>query len=205
MLASKALDRLRVGNAQFASGEKIAGTRTHQAERTSLLAGQEPFAVVLGCSDSRVPVETIFDQGMGDLFVVRVAGNVVAPPIVGSVEFAALRLGARLIVVLGHSKCGAVRATLDEILQPSKKLPQGLGTIVDGIRPAIEKMSVAGLPNDHDALMQQAVRANIHNSTMQLRNDSDELRGLIREDGLVVLGAEYSLETGVVDFFDGVS
>ncbi len=204
MLASEALDRLREGNARFVSGETLADPSIHQRQRNSLTAGQDPFAVVLGCSDSRVPVETIFDQGLGDLFVVRVAGNVVAPPIIGSVEFAALRLGTRLIVVLGHSGCGAVQATLDELLQPSDELSQGLDAILNGIRPAFEGLSAIGLPDDQGALMRHAVRANVRNSAMHLRNESEVLRRMIHEDGLLVLGAEYSLETGAVDFFDGL-
>jgi carbonic anhydrase len=150
-----------------------------------------------------VPVEIIFDQGLGDLFVVRVAGNVVTSPIVGSVEFAALQLGTRLVVVLGHSKCGAIQATLEDVLQPSKELSEGLGAIINSIRPAVEGLSPAGLSNDQDALVQQAVRANVRNSAMQLRNESEVLKRLISEDGLLVVGADYSIETGVVDFFDG--
>ena len=204
ILATEALDRLREGNTRFVAGEKTADASIHQAQRSRLATDQDPFAVVLGCSDSRVPVEIIFDQGLGDLFVVRVAGNVVAPPIVGSVEFAAERLGTRLVVVLGHSRCGAVQATLEEFLQPSARLSQALGTIVDGIRPAVEELSAEGLPKDQDTLLQQAVRANVRSSAMRLRNESEVLRRLIHEDGLLVLGAEYSLETGVVDFIDGL-
>lgn len=203
MSTSEGLDRLREGNARFVSGETSADASNHQKQRTSLTAGQAPFAVVLGCSDSRVPVEIIFDQGLGDLFVVRVAGNVVTSPIVGSVEFAALQLGTRLVVVLGHSKCGAIQATLEDVLQPSKELSEGLGAIINSIRPAVEGLSPAGLSNDQDALVQQAVRANVRNSAMQLRNESEVLKRLISEDGLLVVGADYSIETGVVDFFDG--
>jgi carbonic anhydrase len=203
--ASEALDRLRDGNTRFVLGENIARGPMNRAQRSRFATGQAPFAVVLGCSDSRVPVELIFDQGVGDLFVVRVAGNVVAAPVIGSVEFAALQLGSRLVVVLGHSKCGAVKVTLDELLRPSEGLSRGLDAIVDSIRPAVEGVSGERLADDQDVLLQHAVRENVRYSVQRLQNDSEVLTHLIRDDGLVVVGAEYSLETGRVDFFDVIS
>jgi carbonic anhydrase len=168
------------------------------------VAGQEPFAVILGCSDSRVPVEIVFDQGLGDLFVIRVAGNIVAPSQIGSVEFAAERFGTRLVVVLGHTHCGAIDATLDDLQRPSGAQSLNLSSIVQRIRPAVEGLLATELRRDHEALAREAVRANVRVSADYLRHGSEVLERLIRKDGLQVVGAEYSLETGVVDFFDGV-
>jgi carbonic anhydrase len=174
-----------------------------QTRRRELAAGQEPFAIILGCSDSRVPVELVFDQGLGDLFVIRVAGNIVAPSLVGSVEFAAERFGTRLVVVLGHSNCGAIEATLEELARPSEDQSRNLRSIVDLIRPSVEAL-LATEPGRHpETLVQRAVRANIRVSADHLRHGSEVLEQLIRNEGLLVVGAEYSLETGVVDFFDG--
>jgi carbonic anhydrase len=205
LTAIEALDQLRAGNARFVSDTRASEALTNQFRRTQVATGQEPFAIILGCSDSRVPGEIIFDQGLGDLFVIRVAGNVVAPSQIGSVEFAADRFGTRLVVVLGHSTCGAVSATLEELGRPSEAQSRNLRSIVDRIRPSVEPLLAAGgaaLPAD--ALMKLAVRANIRASVNQLRHGSGILEQLIDRDGLVVVGAEYSLETGVVDFFEGV-
>jgi carbonic anhydrase len=199
-----AINRLRQGNRRFVSGEKTADVHSRQTQRSKLVGGQQPFAVILGCSDSRAPVEIIFDQGPGDLFVIRIAGNIVTSPIVGSVEFAAERVGARLVVVLGHSDCGAIQATLDELHRPTEGLSQNWSAVVDRIRPTVEGLLTTGTTNDRSVLMQQAIRANVLASASYLRNESAVLGRLIREDELLVLGAEYSLETGVVDFFDGL-
>jgi carbonic anhydrase len=172
--------------------------------RSDLAAGQEPFAIILGCSDSRVPAEIVFDQGLGDLFVIRVAGNIVAPSQIGSVEFAAERFGTRLVVVLGHSQCGAVLATLEELRRPTESQSRNLRSIVDRIRPSVEALLETELGHDPDALVREGVRANIRVSVDHLRHGSEVLEQLIREDGLLVVGAEYSLETGVVEFLDGV-
>ena len=199
--AHDALKRLREGNRLFASGELSHRTRpSHSGVAAS--AGQAPFAIILGCSDSRVPAEIVFGQGLGDLFVIRVAGNVVAPSLVGSVEFAATKFGTRLVVVLGHTECGAVRATLDELQQPAEQQSPNLRSIVDRVRPSVEGLLETDLRHDLEALMQQAVRANIRVSVDQLRQGSAILDELIRADGLRVVGAEYSLETGLVEFFD---
>jgi carbonic anhydrase len=199
-----ALRRLREGNQRFVTDGVNPSMPTSQARRRELTSGQNPFAIVFGCSDSRVPVEIIFDQGLGDLFVIRVAGNVVAPSLVGSVEFAAHAFGTRLVVVMGHSKCGAVTATLDELEQPEQNRSPNLRSIVDRIRPAIEDLRDTDLINDRDALLAHSVRANIRASANQLRHGSQILEDLIANDGLKVVGAEYSLDTGVVEFFDGV-
>ena len=201
MSAHEALERLREGNRLFASGELSRQTRPSHS-RVAASAQQAPFAIILGCSDSRVPAEIVFGQGLGDLFVIRVAGNVVAPSLVGSVEFAAAKFGTRLVVVLGHTECGAVLATLDELQQPVEDQSPNLRSIVDRVRPSVEGLLETDLRHDLEALMQQAVRANIRVSVDQLRQGSAILDELIRADGLRVVGAEYSLETGLVEFFD---
>lgn len=196
--ARDALRRLREGNARFISNGHGAGP----AQRGGLTKSQEPLAIILGCSDARVPAEIVFDQGLGDLFVIRVAGNIIAPSLVGSVEFAAERFGTRLVVVLGHSECGAILATIEELRRPSPTGSRNLRAIVDRVRPSVAGLIEAGLSGD--ALVRQAVRANIRASADHLRHGSEVLEQLIRDDGLLVVGAEYSLDTGAVDFFDGV-
>jgi len=202
--AREALERLRRGNHRFASDTRSPDTLTNQRRRDEVAAGQEPFAIVLGCSDSRVPAEIVFDQGLGDLFVIRVAGNIVAPSQVGSVEFAAERFGTRLVAVLGHSQCGAVLATLEELQRPTGHQPGSLRSIVDRVRPSMEALWATDLRHDPAALVQHAVRANIRASANHLRHGSEILERLIETEGLLIVGAEYSLETGVVDFFDGL-
>lgn len=202
--ALQALERLREGNVRFVADTRSRDTATSPARRHELAAGQEPFAILLGCSDSRVPAEIVFDQGLGDLFVIRVAGNIVASSQVGSVEFAAARYGTRLVVVLGHSQCGAVLATVEELQRPSATQSRALRSIVDRVRPSVEALLATELRSDPEALVREAVRANIRVSANHLRHGSELLEQLIQHDGLLVVGAEYSLETGVVDFFDGV-
>ena len=202
--APVALHRLREGNRRFTSNARDSGEVVTQKRLDELTRNQEPFAIILGCSDSRVPAEIVFDQGLGDLFVIRVAGNIVAPSLVGSVEFAAARFGTRLVVVLGHSQCGAVQATLEELRRPTENQSANLHAIVDRVRPAVEGLLETELANDPDALLRKAVRANIRASANHLRHGSEVLEQLIRDDGLVVVGAEYSLETGEVEFFDGI-
>ncbi|MFO0873558.1 MAG: carbonic anhydrase [Phycisphaerales bacterium] len=201
--SSEALTRLREGNLRFAANVGGAGVFLGHGRRAELTKGQEPFAIILGCSDSRVPAEIVFDQGLGDLFVIRVAGNIVAPSQVGSVEFAAARFGTRLVVVLGHSECGAILATIEELRRPTHDQSRNLRAIVDRVRPSVEGLLETDLRHDRDALVRHAVRANIRASTSHLRHGSELLEQLIRDDGLRVVGAEYSLETGLVDFFDG--
>jgi carbonic anhydrase len=202
--AREALERLREGNLRFASnGRSSDPFPSHR--RAALAMGQQPFAIILGCSDSRVPAEIVFDQGLGDLFVIRVAGNIVAPSQVGSVEFAAARYDTRLVVVLGHSQCGAVVATLEELQRPTETQSRNLRAIVDRVRPSVEGLLATDLRHDMEALVTQGVRANIRASVDHLRHGSEVLEQLIQHDGLRVVGAEYSLETGVVEFFDGAS
>jgi len=202
--APEALERLRDGNRRFVSNVRSHESLTSEARRTAVAAGQEPFAIILGCSDSRVPAEIVFDQGLGDLFVIRVAGNIVAPSQIGSVEFAADRYGTRLVVVLGHSQCGAILATIDELKRPTVNQSRNLHSIVDRVRPAVEPLLRTEPQPEPEALLRDAVRANVCISVRHLRHGSDVLEQLIDEQGLAVVGAEYSLETGVVDFFDGV-
>jgi len=199
--AREALERLREGNRRFATGELSQETRPSHS-RIAASAGQKPFAIILGCSDSRVPAELVFGQGVGDLFVIRVAGNIVAPSQVGSVEFAASSFGTRLVVVLGHTGCGAILATLDELQQPAELQSPNLRSIVDRVRPSVARLLRTELRRDHGKLVEQAIRANVEVSVDHLRHGSEILEGLIRTEGLRVVGAEYSLETGVVDFFD---
>ena len=202
--AREALDRLLEGNRRFASDTADRAKLLGHSRRAELAKQQQPFAIVLGCSDSRVPAEIVFDQGVGDLFVIRVAGNIVAPSQVGSVEFAASRFGTRLVVVLGHSQCGAILATLEELQQPATHQSRNLRSIVDRVRPAVEGLLKTELRHDLDALVRHAVRTNVSVSANHLRHGSEVLEQLIRNDGLLVVGAEYSLETGLVDVFDGV-
>lgn len=203
--AREALQRLIDGNRRFASGLRSHDRPTSPQRRDELVAGQEPFAIILGCSDSRVPAEIVFDQGLGDLFVIRVAGNVVAASQVDSVVFAAARFGTRLVVVLGHSQCGAILATLEELQQATENRSRNLRSIVDRVRPSVETLLATELRHDPAALVRQAVRANIRASADHLRHGSEILEHLIQDNGLMVVGAEYSLETGIVEFFDGVS
>jgi carbonic anhydrase len=202
--ALEGLELLRNGNRRFVADVRSHDTLPSRARRIELTAGQEPFAAVLGCSDSRVPVEIVFDQGLGDLFVIRVAGNIVAPSQVGSVEFAAEQFGTRLVVVLGHSDCGAIAATLEQLQRPKENQSKNLHSIVDLVRPSVEDLLATDLRYDLDELVHQAVRANIRASVNHLRHGSEIIEQLIRNDGLLVVGAEYSLQSGVVDFFDGV-
>ena len=200
--AADALERLREGNRRFAAGLRSMEVLATHTRRSDLLAGQRPFAIVLGCSDSRVPAEIVFDQGLGDLFVIRVAGNVVAPSQVGSVEFAATQYETRLVVVLGHSQCGAIAATLEELSQPSATRSRNLRSIVNRIRPSVEALLATELRNDPAALAREAVKANVRASVDHLRHGSEVLEDLVAGSGVRIVGAEYSLETGLVEFHD---
>jgi carbonic anhydrase len=200
--AQVALTRLREGNLRFVSNVRGSDAYVSHMRRAELTAGQQPFAIILGCSDSRVPAEIVFDQGLGDLFVIRVAGNIVAPSQVGSVEFSAARHGARLVVVLGHSQCGAILATIEELRIPTENQSKNLAAIVERVRPSVEGLVGAVPPPDEETLVKAAVRANIHASVNHLRHGSPVLEQLIQDEGLMVVGAEYSLESGIVEFFD---
>jgi carbonic anhydrase len=200
--AQEALELLREGNRRFVNHLRSAEAMMSQLRRSELVKGQNPFAIVLGCSDSRVPAEIVFDQGLGTLFVIRVAGNIVAPSQVGSVEFAAERFGTRLVVVMGHTFCGAIDATLEVIENPHAPPSPNQRSIVDRVRPAIEGLVHTELARDRTRLIQAAVRANVRASVNHLRHGSSILERMVFEQGLRVVGAEYSLESGEVDFFE---
>jgi carbonic anhydrase len=200
--AQEALERLKEGNRRFVQHLRSTEVLMSQLRRSELVKGQKPFAIVLGCSDSRVPAELVFDQGLGDLFVIRVAGNIVAPSQVGSVEFAAEAFGTRLVVVMGHTFCGAIDATLEAIESPRKPRSPNLASIVDRIRPAIEGLVHTELAKDRERFIQEAMRANVRASVNHLRHGSAILEKMVLQDGLQVVGAEYRLESGEVAFFD---
>jgi len=202
MNAEEALERLREGNRRFVSGARSRDEHLSHSLQVEMAKDREPFAIILGCSDARVPVEIIFDQGLGDLFVIRVAGNIVAASQVGSAEFAAVRFGTRLIVILGHSRCGAVLATIEELRQPTESHWRNPQSIIGWVRPSVKALLEIERKHDFDGLVRRAVRANIEASVNHLRRGSELLEQLIQNEGLLVVGAEYSVETGAVEFFD---
>ena len=204
LTAAEAIARLREGNERFSKNVRSIDAMLSQARRAELAKAQFPFAIVLGCSDSRSPAETIFDQGLGDLFVIRVAGNIVASSQVGSVEFAATRYGVQLVVVMGHTGCGAIDATIDFFLAPSTRTTRGLMSIIERVRPSVATLMETDLSEDRDALARAAVRANVRSSVLHLRHGSPLLESLIENEGLRVVGAEYDLQSGLVEFFEGV-
>ncbi len=197
-----ALERLKAGNQRYVDEVRRHAARATQKRRNELVDGQNPFAIILGCSDSRVPGEIVFDQGLGDLFVIRVAGNIVAPSQVGSVEFAAEVFGTRLVVVLGHTKCGAVEATVEQLQQDTEHRSPNLRSIVDRIRPSVEPLIEGGHRYSKNELLERAIRANTFAAADDLRHGSAILERLITDEGLLIIPAEYSLETGVVEFFE---
>lgn len=200
--ANEALGRLKEGNQRFVQGLLNADEKVNHTRRIQVSDGQTPFAVILGCSDSRVPAEYVFDQGLGDLFVIRVAGNVVAPSQIASVEFATAKFGARLVVVLGHSQCGAILATIEQIQQPEENQSRHLHAIVDRVRPSVEPLLETELRHNMDKLVERAVTENVLRSMQQLQHGSEIIECGVREDGLLIVGAEYSLDTGEVVFLD---
>jgi len=202
--AQEALDRLRDGNQRFISGFANKGSKHNNYRRAVTAESQNPFAIILGCSDSRVPAEIVFDQGLGDLFVIRVAGNIVAPSQIGSVEFAASSFGTPLVVVLGHSQCGAVLAALNHTRkQPAQEQSESSRSIVDRIRPVVEPLLGSAIASEPDALLESAIKANVQASVDKLRHGSKILEQLIDNEKLQIVGAEYSLETGAVEYIDG--
>ena len=196
--AKEAINRLKEGNERFVSGSLLLESVVNSERRNELASGQEPFAIILGCSDSRVPSEIVFDFSLGHLFVIRVAGNIVAPSQIGSIEYATSQFGTRLVVVMGHENCGAVSATISELRQPSEDRSSNLSAIVDRIRPAVEPLMGKGA--DEVGLLQHATQANIHQSVEQLHACSDILASQVQNDGLEIVGAQYSLSTGRVEF-----
>ena len=195
-----ALERLKIGNERFVANKSALDITS--ARRRELSKGQDPYAIVLGCADSRVPTEVVFDQGLGELFVIRVAGNIVQPSQIGSVEFAAQKFGTRLVVVLGHTGCGAIAATIEELQRPDDDQSANIAAIVSRIRPAVE--GLIDLVDDPKELEHHAVRENVRYQAEALRHGSTIVEYLVDKGDLVIVGAEYNLETGVVDFFDGI-
>jgi carbonic anhydrase len=195
-----ALRRLQDGNARFVANLRRSDARSSPIRRAEVADMHRPFAVILGCSDARVPAEIVFDQGLGDLFVIRVAGNIVAPSQVGSVEFAVERFGVQTVLVLGHTRCGAIDATLEALSRPGQPQSPGLRSIVDRVRPSIEGLLHTGLAEDRPRLVQEAVQANIRTSVNQLRHGSEILERLVLAGQLEVVGAEYALDSGEVTF-----
>ncbi len=197
--ADRALARLQAGNKRFMSGDQNLETINDLRKRSQLVAGQQPFAAILGCSDSRVPVELIFDQGLGDLFVIRVAGNIVASTQIGSIEFAAEQFKTQLVVVLGHSHCGAVHATLDQLRRPAAMQSVHLKRIVDHISPSVKHL-VAETTELTEECVDRAVRANVRHVCRQLQHGSEVIEQRIHSGLLKVVGAVYSIDSGRVDF-----
>ncbi|HVF12248.1 MAG TPA: carbonic anhydrase [Actinomycetota bacterium] len=195
--ASEALAKLRQGNERFVAGMQTSDVLITRGHRAELPQTQAPFAIVLGCSDSRVPAEIVFDQGLGDLFVIRVAGNIVAPSQIGSVEYAVERFGTPLVIVLGHSQCGAVLATLEELRRPDAEPAGSLWSIVERIRPAVKHLAAEEIT---DESLARAVRANIEASVDQLQSGSAMISSMVGDGRLTLTGAEYSIETGSVEF-----
>ena len=193
----EALKRLVEGNRRFREGGGTTMSRGWSPDHAE--QSQCPFAIILGCSDSRTPVEIVFDQGFGDLFVVRVAGNVVAPSVVGSIEFAASQFGSRLVVVMGHSGCGAVRATVQAVQTGFGSASRNIRDITDRISPHVVELVREANP---ERLQDEAIRANVRASVDHLRHGSRLLEELVLNGRLQVVGAEYELETGTVHFFD---
>jgi carbonic anhydrase len=206
LTAREALERLKQGNERFATNVRSLDALLSHARRPDMSDGQNPFAIILGCSDSRVPAEVVFDQGLGDLFVIRVAGNIVAPSQVGSVEFAAARFGTRLVVVMGHTRCGAIQATVDSVRDPAlDAASRNIASIVDRVRPSVLSVATPELREQPEEWIRRATRANVRVSVDHLRHGSALLEELIQRDGLRVVGAEYSLDSGRVEFFDSIA
>jgi len=201
--ARDALARLREGNRRYVQNVRSVDSLLSHSRRGDL-AQRMPFAIVLGCSDSRAPAEVVFDQGLGDLFVIRVAGNIVAPSQVGSVEFAAQRFGTRLVVVMGHTLCGAIEASIEAITQEKVSASTNILSIVNRVRPSIEGLFATDLARDPARLRREAVRANVRASVNHLRHGSQIIEDLASQGGLAVVGAELDLDTGEVAFLDEI-
>lgn len=202
MNANHALKKLREGNQLFVDAISDGKPLVSNIRHAQLGSEQKPFAIILGCSDSRVPAELVFSQGMGDLFVIRVAGNVVAPSQIGSVEFACQQFGTELVVVLGHQNCGAISATVDSLLGDPDSISPNIAAIVDRVTPAVHSIVAGHPPEDREELLHKAMRANVEQSVQGLQMRSRIIRGLIGQNRLKVVGAEYSIESGVVKFYE---
>ncbi|WP_201587772.1 carbonic anhydrase [Psychrobacter jeotgali] len=201
---AEALALLKEGNIRYM--DSLTNPDPMTRKRPALVKDQNPLAIILGCSDARVPVEIVFDQGLGELFVIRVAGNVVAPSQIGSIEFAAEKFDTQLVVVLGHSHCGAVTACVEAMIDPDKYYSPNLQSIVDRIRPSVYNLHELATANGHDVdadeLINRSIRANVRMSVSQLKHGSRALEDLTSSGQLLIVGAEYDLETGKVSFLD---
>ena len=202
--AEQALEMLKQGNARFV--ENVQNPQSTLLASNALTHVHEPFAIILGCSDARVPAEIVFDQGLGDLFVIRVAGNVVAPSQIGSVEFAAEKFGTKLVVVLGHSHCGAVTACVETLINPDQQFSPNLRSIVDRIRPSVynlhEIYTANGQDIDAQELINRGIKANVRMSVTQLKHGSRILEDAVNNGSLIIVGAVYDLDTGKVTFIE---
>ena len=202
--AEQALEMLKQGNARFV--ENVQNPQSTLLASNALTHVHEPFAIILGCSDARVPAEIVFDQGLGDLFVIRVAGNVVAPSQIGSVEFATEKFGTKLVVVLGHSHCGAVTACVETLINPDQQFSPNLRSIVDRIRPSVynlhEIYTANGQDIDEQELINRGIKANVRMSVTQLKHGSRILEDAVNNGSLIIVGAVYDLDAGKVTFIE---
>lgn len=198
MTADAAMKELVDGNKRYVEGHPTLAQRSSAARRAELANGQKPYAIVLSCSDSRVPPEIIFDKGLGELFVVRVAGNVPDPVVIGSIEYAAEHLGAPLVVVLGHERCGAVTASVDA----KGKAPGNIDSLVQAITPAVADAKKTCESKEKPGLVECAMNANVKRSETALTTRSPLLKKLVKEDKLRVVGASYDLDDGKVTFLE---
>lgn len=201
MDSNTALSKLIEGNRRYVDRTSNNKDLVLTISNEQMSNAQKPFAIILGCSDSRVPAELVFHRGVGDLFVIRVAGNIVAPSQIGSIEFACQQFGTELVVVLGHSKCGAISATVDALLGDPDDISPNIATIVDRVTPAVHPLVESGEYPNQDELLNQATRANIDQSVSALKLRSKILRGLVRKDKLKIVGAQYDISSGVVEFY----
>jgi carbonic anhydrase len=197
---AEALQRLIDGNRRFLDAGRQSTPPGWSVQMAS--TPQTPFAVVLGCSDSRTPVEILFDQGFGALFVVRIAGNIVAPSVVGSIEFAVSQFGTRLVVVMGHTRCGAISATVESLTTGQNHASKNIRSITDRIAPHIAEL-VHG--ESSEQVKRDAMRANVRASVDHLRHGSQIIEEVVLSGRVAVVGAEYELETGEVHFFETLS
>ena len=199
----EALERLREGNERYINNVRSVDSMLSHSRRGDM-ALQSPFAIVLGCSDSRAPAEIVFDQGLGDLFVIRVAGNIVAPSQIGSVEFAAQRFGTRLVVVMGHTQCGAIDATIEAVTSEHDPASRNMMSIVSRVRPGIEGLMATELARDPVRLRREAMRANVRASVNHLRHGSEVIERLADTRAWRWSAPSWISATGEVTFFDGV-
>ena len=202
LTAVQALARLAEGNRRYVQNVRSVDSMLSHSRRD--MQSQRPFAIVLGCSDSRAPAEVVFDQGLGDLFIIRVAGNIVAPSQIGSIEFAAERFGTRLVLVMGHTGCGAIEAALEAVERKEAPPSRNLLSIVDRVRQSIEPLVSTDIGNDPAKLRLEAMRANVRASVNHLRQSADVIGRLVEHEGLLVVGAELDLATGEVGFHEQV-